>query len=298
MNELDLLLHHFVRPGALAPELDVDFYRNCQIDILHFDDDAVKHHFAAHGRSEGRIGTAAAHRRGFIAQIPMDIPVLEIGPAVRPSLVGPKVKYFEIETREGLLKRAAQEGYKADRCPAVIHFVSPTADLSVVDETFDAVFSSHCIEHQPDLIAHLIKVKAILNPGGLYFILAPDKRYCFDALIPESGVEDVFTAHFERRTVHTERNVYAHYVDVVHNDTLRHWRGDHGVPQNRHAEAKATLEAAAGGYVDVHAWQFTPDSFRPIMEAIRDWMPDLGMTVERVYATIRDRNEFGAILRF
>ena len=298
MNDLELLLNHFVRSGIISPELDVDFYRSCQIDLLYFDDDAIRHHFLAHGAEEGRIGTPAAHRRGFIAQIPMNVPVLEIGPAVRPSLVGPFVKYFEIETRDELLTRAARESYPVDRCPDNIDFVSKAADLSVVDEKFDATFSSHCIEHQPDLIAHLLKIKAIVKPGGRYFLLVPDKRYCFDALLPASTVEDVFVAHLEGRTVHTEKNVYAHYVDTTHNDTPRHWNGDHGQANNDVAGAKGALEKAQGSYVDVHAWQFTPDAFRLIMQAIEKEFPEIGMVVERVYATVRNRNEFGAILRF
>ena len=58
--------------------------------------------------------------------------------------------------------------------------------------------------------------------------------------------------------------------------------------------ARRLYEEAAGGYVDVHAWQFTPESFRSIVTELGDVVP---FQVERVYNTLRDRNEFGAILR-
>ncbi len=69
-----------------------------------------------------------------------------------------------------------------------IHFVSPTGNLEIVNECFDVVLNSHCIEYQPNLITHLNHIESILNPGGYYFVLEPDKRYCFDHFIPESSL--------------------------------------------------------------------------------------------------------------
>jgi hypothetical protein len=52
----------------------------------------------------------------------------------------------------------------------------------------------------------------------------------------------------------------------------------------------------AGRYVDLHAWQFTPDSFRAIVQVLNE----LGMVALeplRIYSTLAGSHEFWAILR-
>ncbi len=58
----------------------------------------------------------------------------------------------------------------------------------------------------------------------------------------------------------------------------------------------AEHEAARGGYVDVHAWQFTPATFREVMGALAA-IGLVGLTCERVYDTPFGSNEFTAVLR-
>ena len=299
-NDLDGLLSYAITPGVLAPEFDLTFYRRVQADLDKLDDDALLKHYIDFGKSEGRIASPAAHRTGFLAQIPRAAPTLEIGPAVRPSLRGEHVRYFEIADREGLIAQAIAGGYSIDNAPSAIHYVSATADLGIVCDRFESVFSSHCIEHQPDLVAHLNGVARILEPGGRYFLIVPDKRYCFDALLPVSTLDDVRAAYVAQRRVHTMRSVYEHAALTTHNDTEAHWRGNSEDPNlhlrpERAAAADRSYAEAAGGYVDVHAWQFTPDSFRNIMVEFPEISSTL--TTERVYQTVYGRNEFCAVLR-
>ena len=59
--------------------------------------------------------------------------------------------------------------------------------------------------------------------------------------------------------------------------------------------AISVYEADPEHYVDVHAWQFTPDSFDRLFNMIAD----LGYTQLRpqaIYPTVHGRNEFCAIL--
>lgn len=299
MNDFSQLLSLFATPKTLAPEFDPILYRMLNADLASMSDRQAFQHFEKYGQSEGRCASVAAHRAGFVAQIPRDRPTLEIGPAVRPALSGPHVRYFEIESREGLIERAKREGYAYDKCPSVIHYVSLAGDFGVVDRKFETVFSSHCIEHQPDLIRHLVDVGNVLMPGGRYFLLIPDKRYCFDALLPESTLEEIVQAHSELRRTHTFEKVLEHYADTTHNDTARHWQGihiDEAWEQTKPARielAKTVFAQADNSYADVHAWQFTPDSFRRIIAGLRS---QIELVVERVYFTVNGQNEFGAVL--
>ena len=305
MNNLEFLLPFFVNRDAVAPEFDLKFYYTCQPDLRYLDEDGLCAHYVNHGRSEGRLGSPAAHRYGFIAQIPCgeSETILEIGPAVRPCLTGANVHYFDIADREGLLKRASAEGYSPATCPEKIDYVSPTGDLSIVSDRFDKIFSSHCIEHQPDLVKHLADVSLLLKPNGRYFLLIPDKRYCFDALLPPSTFDQVKAAHAERRKTHPLATVVEHYTSTTHNDPARHWSGDNidhddtRSREERTATAIDVYEKAAGGYVDVHAWQFTPDSFLAIVNDAFEAYPAIELEVEVVYHTMFGLNEFGAVLR-
>lgn len=239
-------------------------------------------------------------REQFVKLIPKDAKALEIGPFTKPAIRGENVKYFDVLDRPGLIERAKVKNYRFDEETAPnIHFVSPVGDLAVIDETFSTCFSSHTIEHQPDLIKHLAQVASILEDGGRYFMIVPDKRYCFDHFIPESTVADVMDG--VGRQVHTIANVLRHRALVTHNDPLRHWRGDHGAPRGYadlgfFQRGIAEFETAEGEYVDVHAWQFTPSSFRLLMNILKG-LNLSSFECEQVYQTMYGRFEFCAVLR-
>jgi SAM-dependent methyltransferase len=186
-------------------------------------------------------------------------------------------------------------------CPH-INYVSPTGDLSIVRDRFDFVVACHCLEHQPDLIRHLTEVERILNEDGVYLIVVPDKRYCFDFFLPESTIADIIDAHVRRLSVHSLRSVLEHRALITHNEVEAHWRGEHGnirASVDAGASIRAALaeyEAANGAYIDVHAWKFTPQGFRILQ---RD-MFVLGFTrleAVRVYNTVLNSSEFCAILQ-
>lgn len=286
--------------SALPSECDVDFYRNSYADLRHLSDNALLQHFRNHGIAEGRSGSAATTRAGFLGAIPVGATVLEIGPFCSPALTGDEVRYLDVLDRVQLCERARAIGISPEGCPE-IDYVSPTADLSVVDRKFSHVFSSHSIEHQPDLVRHLAEVAKILEPPGRYFIIVPDKRYCFDFFLPQSSIADVLAAYVEKRVVHSACSVLEHRALLTHNDPERHWRGDHGFPDRRQSISQAAnalqeLEYKAGAYIDVHAWHFTPDNFRDIVISLNE----LGLCsfdVERIYPTVYGSLEFGAILK-
>jgi len=208
------------------------------------------------------------------------------------------VKYFDVMNRPALEQRARSIGMPDAAAPE-IDFVSAVGNLAVVDETFDYVLSSHCIEHQPDLITHLQQVARILRPCGRYFLLIPDKRYCFDALIAESTIADVFDAHQSGRTVHSLKSVIEHRALTTHSDCIRQWSGDHGNVQSegpgRVLASIQEFTAANGGYVDVHAWYFTPWSIQFLFKTLHD-AGYIDFTVERLYPTRLNSLEFWMVL--
>ncbi|CUU41102.1 hypothetical protein [Blastochloris viridis] len=282
-----------------SPEMDFDFCRERHEDLRTFSDQQLKTHYEQYGRREGRLVSLAASRAGLISLVRTIAPALEIGPFDRPILPRETAKFFDVQPSEELRKRAAPlDDRDPDGVPH-IDYVSPTGDLSIVDDRFRLVVSSHAIEHQPDLVGHLRHVARILDADGCYALLIPDCRYCFDHFLPPSNVGAVIDAHLEGRRVHRLASVIEHHALTTHNDSLRHWHGDHAQEGRgdvqRIRNAIAEWQAAAGGYIDVHAWQFTPQSFREITATLHA-LGLTGLRPLRVYETPHGSNEFCAVL--
>ncbi len=246
------------------------------------------------------VSNAGSARRHFFARLADTASVLEIGPLANPSVRGPHVKYFDVMPTDELRKKAVSHDLDPNNCPE-IHYYSREADLSIVPDRFEAVVSSHSIEHQPDLVGHLNKVAALLDVGGCYWIAAPDKRYCLDHFKRLSGIVDVLDAHVRGARVHSAATLISHSALSTHNDTARHWKGDHGEPAynadvNRLLHGINALLFSDGAYVDSHAWQFTPETFQEIVELLSA----IGYSVfkpVKIYPTAHNSNEFYAVLQ-
>jgi len=244
------------------------------------------------------VGTKSITTDRFLRKITAADKVLEIGPFVHPRITGENVFYFDVLNSEQLLTRAKEHNYAVDQVPA-IDFVSPTGDLKIVDKEFDKILSSHCIEHQPDLITHLNDATRILKPGGEYYLIVPDKRYCFDALLPETNIGALISAFEEKKIKHTLKSIIEHRALTTHNNPYQHWLGYHGAAaENKDQIARAIREFrdANDGYVDVHAWQFTPVSFAKII-ALLHAMKFIELQVSEIYPTAPFSLEFHAVLK-
>lgn len=281
----------------LPPAFDAAYYLGANPDLDLSPEDAAEH-YARVGRAEGRVASPLALRENLIALIADGRSVLEIGPFCDPLLRGPHIAYLDVLDADQLRARAMQIGLDPANCPERIDYVG---GLDRVRRRFDAMISSHAIEHQPDLVEHLRQAERIIAPDGMFCLIIPDKRYCFDHHIPESSIAQVIQAHREQRRLHSLASVIEHVALTTHNDSRRHWAGDHGpaIPPDCAARVERAIrdhDLGGGRYIDVHAWYFTPDSFRTIIETLGA----LGLTgfeLAGVYDAVRDRNEFCAVLR-
>jgi SAM-dependent methyltransferase len=286
------------RKIELPPEICPTVLRRRYADLAQLDDDAVTAHYEQYGKAEGRVASDAAVRPEFIKMIPPDSYLLEIGPYVMPVFEGPNVRYLDMFDADTLRSRALSSGLDVSRAPGQIHYTGTLDDCTA--EEFDVIFSSHAIEHQPDLVRHLQAVGAALKPDGSYWVIIPDKRFCFDHHLPESTLADVLDAYLEQRTRHSARSVINHIARQDHNDPLAHWQGRHGdVTSDETARTRLAIqhfEVHREIYIDCHAWQLTPDRFKVIHKTLSE----LGLSPFndiRVYDTPFGNFEFTAVLR-
>ena len=290
-----------LRPSEYPPEFDMAVYGKIHLELSGKSKPKLQQHYASFGRAEGWRANELENRQDFANLISQDIRSLEIGPFVNPLLSGKYVDYADYLSTEELIVRAQQIGLDPSNIPP-IKYILKDISLGNITEQYDAVLTSHCIEHQPDLIEHLIQVQRLVEKNrGRYFVLVPDKRFCFDRHIADSTIADVIDAHENKRTLHPLKSIIEHRALTTHNDSISHWL-DGGVqtPQKISLErVQSAIEEwrlANGQYIDVHAWYFTPESFVEII-ILLNRLGYISFTVERLYPSRLNSNEFWAILK-
>lgn len=287
----------------LPEELDVDWYIARYPDLNKHTIQQAIAHYQSHGIIEGRAGNCLEERQHFVGLIDDNDTVLEIGPFVNPILRGKQVKYVDVLDGQGLYERALKIGRSVDTVP-YIDYVIDDMDLSKVDSQFDIVISSHCIEHQPDLVDHLDSVSNLLSDEGRYFLLIPDMRFCFDRFQNASTIADVLDANQSKRRRHTLKSVIEHRALTTHNDSLVHWKTYINCPNQQHPTictnainlAIDEYKNIGSAYLDVHAWYFTPYTFERIISILFN-IKKIKLSVERLYQTRYGTNEFWVILK-
>lgn len=280
-------------------QFETSFYRSANLDLAELSDLELANHYFSYGEAEGRVSNRLLTRDNF-ASLALDFSsVLEIGPFASPLLSGNGTKYADVLSTEELHAKAESIGISKSLVPH-IDFVVGDEKIEIA-ETFDAVLSSHVIEHSLDFIAHLQQIEKILNVGGAYFLLVPDHRYCFDHFQDPSTLIDFLEAHSQRPTGKGLRSILLDSINTTHNDPLRHWAGDHGYVTEPKIEDISSLYSTylssnKTDYYDVHRWYFTPTTFSRSLVQIND-LGLTGLILERMYTTRKGANEFWVILQ-
>ncbi|MGN0131334.1 MAG: hypothetical protein ACI4AA_02710 [Lachnospiraceae bacterium] len=141
---------------------------------------------------------------------------------------------------------------------------------SLVKRHFDYIISSHLIEHIMDLIGHINDCCEILNEGGVYSLVIPDKRYGFDILRKETTVEDIIERMGQSQ--YTDEMIMNYVTGVVKNGENISWgklcTENDFKPVYSEEDRKLVKEHPEMFALDIHASVFTPDSFRCIMEEL------------------------------
>ena len=289
----------------LPPEFDVALYqqheRNQDLQGLSARD--AEHHYDYYGRDEGRPCSIVLSRASFVSLVPQQGRILEIGPGGMPAFprAAREVTYLDAFTTEQLRAQYPEADYVPDI--DVVWQGEPYHQL--FRQRFEGVFAAHSLDHQPCLVTHLSDVASVLKPGARYFVVLPDRRYTADYYLPNSTFADALEAFAAQRTRHSARALAAQLLFLTHDDGVRHWNGDHGAdpralpPDPRLREMLGAMLRAVranASYLDARAWQFTPASFRRLIETLADYGLS-PLRVERVYPTIRPAKEFYAVLR-
>ncbi|MEB2845941.1 class I SAM-dependent methyltransferase [Endobacterium cereale] len=201
---------------------------------------------------------------------------LEVGPSYAPFL--PKKDGFNVETVDyaDAEKLRAKYPEKASIIEDVDYVSDGRSLVDLIGQTqrYDFIYASHVIEHVTDFITFISDCENLLKPGGALVLVVPDKRFCFDAFRPVSTVGDILQSRLDRRERHPPGLVYDFIATYAQRNGSGIWSETNleGVsltnsPMSAH---ETFLEMSKSTqYVDVHAWRFTPASFRYAVKTLR-----------------------------
>jgi predicted SAM-dependent methyltransferase len=126
----------------------------------------------------------------------------------------------------------------------------------VADGSQDFVIASHFIEHTQDPIGTIERFLAVLKPGGMVYLVVPDKRGTFDVRRSLTALEHLYRDHEEGPAWSYE----AHYHDMVEGVWVDRTKED--------IEAEAKRLLAMKYSIHFHVWTHT--TFWEMLTAIRN----------------------------
>ena len=285
---------------SFPPEFDAAAYRSRYADLAGLRRSELKDHWRQEGRRGRRNAAPVDNRDDLLRYLQPAGHLLEIGPFDNPSLEplrrpGLQIDYADHLSRAELVERARLRPERNPEAVPPIRYVLAEGGYHQIQQRYDAVVSHHCLEHQPDLIVHLLKVAGLLKPAGVYLFTLPDQRRCFDRYLPPSGLIDVVTAHLERRSRPPLQALVEHKCFTVP-DWLEapNPLDEVGLPTRALLEA-ALEEYQAHPYVDVHCWKFTNERFRRL---VRQLVALAYLPATTSLRTYNLGNDFAAVLGF
>lgn len=219
---------------------------------------------------------------------------IEIGPShapIAPKSGGYKVQIIDHLDQEGLRQKYAAHNVDLRKIEPV-DFVwrgEPYAELVGKSKHCDWVIASHVIEHAPDLVGFLNECANLLTDSGVLALAIPDKRYCFDHFRPISSLSQIIDHHRQRRTNHSPGCVAEYYLNAISLSGKIGWGAkDTGRIEFIHgyetARSEMTKVESAAELVDIHAWCFTPSSFRLLIHDLNQ-LGLIGLSENDFFAT-------------
>ena len=195
---------------------------------------------------------------------------LEIGASWRPLL--PKAKGYDVRVADHLDQAglvAKYDGVRPTEAIEPVDYVLTGRRLTdTVDDRFDWIVGSHVLEHTVCLVTFLQDAATLLRPGGILSLAVPDRRYCLDRFRERTSLGRVIDVFRSAPAIHSEGSVLEFFLTVVTKAGSISWDSNlTGSFRQRETleEARQQAAIAAGEYVDVHNWVFTPNHLRLLL---------------------------------
>lgn len=198
--------------------------------------------------------------------------IIEIGPShapLAPKAEGWNSYVVDHDTKENLVTKYRAMGVNPDKVEQVDFVWTGGPLIDAIPEghhgTFKGFIASHVIEHSTDLVHFLLSAQNLISPDGIIVLAIPDKRKTFDFFRPLSTSSQAITAFHERRDRHTAETLFDNAAFSVNKGGDAGWLASDTRTPVFATDLAGAVEhgrmAEQEGYVDAHAWIFTPASF-------------------------------------
>lgn len=225
---------------------------------------------------------------------------LEIGAFDLPFVTPEEgsVEFADYASTEDLIEEArANEGHSPDFVVPV-NYVLSQGGWAGIPNVYDWIAAAHVIEHAPSMIDWLHEAADKLNPGGILFLVVPDKRYTFDFFRPESTLGKILEDHFLGKTRPGPAEVFDTHFYTRSPDLAAMWDDPQGVSFDEQEIGNVfdLLRQARNEYINVHCNVFSQRSFSVIVKALcREQV--IPFSVEEI-GTVDDYNiDFHCVMR-
>jgi SAM-dependent methyltransferase len=200
---------------------------------------------------------------------------LEIGPLANPLIVKNgtrKIFYADYENAEFLRSKSVNDpNVKVADIVEIDYVIKPPMPLEL-GLRFDYIIASHVVEHVPDLIGWLNRLRNWLAPRGIIALATPDYRYCFDVKRTPTTVGDVVGAFIEGREKPSPSTAYDAFRGAVRNEPSDAWQRKDAQAHLEHYYKEETClwvaKQALNEYIDCHCWVWTANSFQNIWSEV------------------------------
>lgn len=154
--------------------------------------------------------------------------------------------------------------------PTHAQYFGEATDLPFVDESLDYVASSHVLEHTANPVKALNEWHRVLKPGGVVYMVVPDKQYTFDSPREPTPIshmiEDFFNDVDDTDSTHIEDFVYGiNWSEFAPQDSPEEGRihRDELAQSYRQATSRKDI-------INIHFHVFTEDSVCELIRAINE----------------------------
>lgn len=205
---------------------------------------------------------------------------IEIGPShapIAPKKAGFNVQIIDHLNREQLIKKYKKLNTNVDDIEEVDFLWSGQsyAQLTGRYNYYNWIISSHMIEHTPDLITFLKQCEEVLREDGILSLAIPDVRYHFDYFRPITGISKVIDAYLGKHTIHSAGTAAEYHLSCARRGKEEAWQEGFKdefslVHSCEEAYKQMQLVIEKKEYLDLHAWDFTPTSFRLLIQDLND----------------------------
>lgn len=158
--------------------------------------------------------------------------------------------------------------FAGEKCPA--HVLSDGAVLPFRDSSLDYVASSHLLEHLADPAGAIVEWYRAVKPGGILYLVVPDRRLTFDRHRPRTKVSHLIE-DFERKTMPSDPTHIDDFYDRLDWTRFNPGLKREEIPAVREKQREGDHQAAREGrMVNIHFHVFEKPDLLALLEALRE----------------------------